>query len=137
MATLVTRSSLGFPNDNVVALNVNQDGTANTAASATIAVPANRFWIIFGATAAQGDATARAIAIEILDASGNVVQTIAGDLVTTVATGIVVRSAGRFIIPAGFSIRANNVAISASTPNLKLTGVEAFVGLPSLAFVLT
>jgi hypothetical protein len=137
MATSVLRASFGFTNENVTAITVSQDGTANTAASAAIVVPANKIWTIWTATATQGDATARAIAIEVLDTASAVVAVLAGDLVTTVATGIVVRFVGRVSVPAGYTIRTNNVAISASTPNLKLIGVESNVGWPATAWHLS
>lgn len=133
MTTFTNRTSLGFPNDNVTALNISQDGTANTASN-PITVPAGKFWILKGASVLQSDATSRAVAIQILDGSGNVLRNLAGDAVTTLATGIATRFSGHEIVPPGFQVRGLTTGITASTPTLQVSGLEASTGLPSSAF---
>lgn len=133
MTTFTVRSSLGFPNENVQAFNISQDGTANTAAN-PITVPAGKFWILKNASVTQSDATARAVAIQVVDASDNVVLNLAGDIVTTGATSTVTRFSGHCVVPAGYKVRGLTTAISASTPTLQVSGLEASTGLPSSAF---
>lgn len=123
MTTFTYRSTLGIVNDEVTALNISQDGTANTAAN-SITIPAGKFWIVKTASVIQSDATARAVAIQVLDASGNVVANLAGDLVSTGITGITTRFSGHCIIPSGFMIRGLTTSISASTPTLQVSGLE-------------
>lgn len=135
MTTFATRPSLAIANDTITSLMVSQDGTANTALN-PIAVPAGKIWIVKTANVRQSDATARAVAIEVVDASDNLIATIAGDLVTTGITGIQTRFSGHLILPAGFKLRGNTVGITASTPALQLTGLEFNMGLPSSVLTL-
>lgn len=135
MTTRANRVSLGFPNENVQALLITQDGTANTAVNA-ITVPTGKFWVIKTAYLVNSDATARATAIQITDGT-NVIATIAGNLITTNVTGVGVSFSGHCIIPSGWQIQGNTVAVSASTPVLQITGFEASNGLPSSAFGIT
>lgn len=132
MTTRANRVSLGFPNENVQALLITQDGTANTAVNA-ITVPAGKFWIIKTAYIVNSDATARAVAIQVTDGT-NVIATVAGNLITTNVTGVGVSYSGHLVLPSGWQIQGNTVGITASTPVLQITGLEASNGLPSSAF---
>jgi hypothetical protein len=130
MTTFAVRNSIGIANDTVTVFNISQDGTANTALN-PVTVPAGKVWIVKHAAVVQSDATARAVAIQIVDASDNVIATIAGDLVTTGITGITTRYSGHFIVVGGYKVRGNTVGITASTPAIQISGLEFNQGLDS------
>jgi hypothetical protein len=127
MTTFTYRPSLLFPNDNVTALYISQDGTSGTATSAVLTVPANKLWQVNTANVKNPDTTARAVAIEITDGT-NVIATIAGDLVTTNLTGVQTRFVGDLVLTGGQQIRANVVSVGAFVPTLQITGYEASYG---------
>lgn len=131
MTTFAARPSLQIANDTITALLISQDGTSGNATSAVLTVPTGKIWIIKTANAINADTgTARAVAIEITDGT-NVVARIAGDLVSTIATGVQVRYVGNLLLPTGYQIRVNNVAVGAFVPVLQVTGLEFNSGLPS------
>lgn len=136
MTTFINRpvgsAGLGFPNDNVTPIIATVDGVANTAIVSST-VPAGKFWLINNVNVAQTDATARAVAIQVTDGA-NLIATIAGDLVTTGATGTVTRFNGQVLLPSGYVLRGNVVAVSASTPVLQFSGFEASNGLSTPSF---
>lgn len=134
MTTFSNKVDIGLgANTQATVLLVSQDGTANTAANPAI-VPAGKFWVIKAASVTQSDATARAVAIQVVDASDNVVLNLAGDTVSTGITGIVTRFSGKVVIPAGFKLRGLTTGISASTPALQFAGFEINNNLPFSQF---
>lgn len=134
MTTFTNKVDIGLgANTQATVLLISQDGTANTAANA-ITVPAGKFWVVKAASVAQSDATARAVAIQVVDASDNVLLNLAGDTVTTSATSTVTRFNGKVTIPAGYKIRGLTTGISASTPTLQVAGFEINNNLPFSQF---
>lgn len=131
MATLNTRPSLGVVNEQISVLSITQDGTASTANN-TVTVPVGHFWIVKFAAVANPDSTVRANAIQLLDASNAVICTLAGDLVTTGAQGVVTRFAAGPGLPvaAGYSIRSVTTAVGAFVPVLQIYGLDLFTGQP-------
>lgn len=137
MTTFSAKPTLNVANDVITAFNISQDGTANTAAN-PIAVPAGKVWILKNASVIQSDATARAVAIQVTDASDNVVLNLAGDLVSTGITGITTRFSGHCIVPPGYKVRGLTTGITASTPALQVSGLEMNIGFdPRVLFSIT
>lgn len=132
MATSIVRQTIGIANDTITKLTVRFEGTSGSAASAIQTVPATKIWRIKAVSVANPDTVARAIHIEVLDPTGAVVMSIAGDIVTTVAQNLQVRAQNcDYDLPEGYQIRATITALGAFVPVLCLDGFEYNKGLPS------
>lgn len=129
MTTFAARPSLGIANDTITALLISQDGSSGVATVA-LTVPAGKIWLVKSANIVNPDSTVRAVAIQVTDGT-NVVATVAGDLVTTIAQNVQQRYNGHLILPTGYQIRGNVVAVGAFVPVLQVTGLEFNSGLPS------
>lgn len=130
MTTFTNKVDIGIgANTQATVLLISQDGTANTAAN-PVTVPSGKFWIVRACSVTQSDATARAVAIQVVDASDNVLLNLAGDTVTTGATSTVTRFSGKVVVPAGYKVRGLTTAISASTPTIQISGFEVNNNIP-------
>lgn len=132
MTTSILTPTIGVANDTITPITGTVDGISGNATSASYTVPTGKVLLLKTADCANGDTgTARVTLLELLDSTGAVVARLAGDGTTAVASTIIVRYNGHLIIPEGYVLRVNNVAIGAFVPVLKFTGILFNRGLPS------